>query len=276
MKNNIRLIGIDMDGTLLNSLQEVSKENRRVLKMASDAGICTVIATGRVYSSARLFARYTGIQTPIIACNGAIIKDGETEEVLYSETLPLHDVEVCIRLALAWDVYYHVFSENTLFSQRMEYSAQSYRKLNDSLAEKDQIHIEVLPTPEQILERSAGKVLKVVIADEDLHKLAEIRTILQANDHLEISSSWYNNIEIMKKGVNKGTALEKVALLLGVAKSEVMALGDSENDLSMLQFAGTAVVMGNALPAVKAVADFVTLSNDENGVAHALLQYLQI
>ena len=276
MKNNIRLIGIDMDGTLLNSLQEVSKENRRVLKMASDAGICIVIATGRVYSSARLFARYTGIQAPIIACNGAIIKDGETEEVLYSETLPLYDVEVCIRLALAWNVYYHVFSENTLFSQRMEYSAQSYRKLNDSLAEKDQIHIEVLPTPEQILERSVGKVLKVVIADQDLHKLAEIRRILQANDHLEISSSWYNNIEIMKKGVNKGTALEKVALLLGVPRSEVMALGDSENDLSMLQFAGTAVAMGNALPEVKAVADFVTRSNDEDGVAHALLQHLQI
>jgi len=276
MKNNIRLIGIDMDGTLLNSLQEVSKENRRVLKMASDAGICIVIATGRVYSSARLFARYTGIPAPIIACNGAIIKDGETEEVLYSETLPLHDVEVCIRLALAWNVYYHVFSENTLFSQRMEYGAKSYRRLNESLVEKDQICVEVLPTPEQILERSADKVLKAVIVDEDLHKLAEIRRILQANGHLEISSSWYNNIEIMKKGVNKGTALGKVALLLGIPKSEVMALGDSENDLSMLQFAGTAVAMGNALPEVKAIADFVTLSNDEDGVAHALLQYLQI
>ena len=115
--------------------------------------------------------------------------------------------------------------------------------------------------------------LKVVCFSDDVQKLGRIRAALGADGDLEISASWWNNLEFLAKGVHKGSAVAALAERLNLTMDQVMAVGDNENDLSMLDAAGVSVAMGNAAEHVKARAMHVTRSNQEDGVAHAVCKW---
>ncbi|SHJ90270.1 Cof-type HAD-IIB family hydrolase [Tepidibacter formicigenes] len=270
-----KLIVTDMDGTLLSDHKEISEENKRALKKAQDMGINVAIATGRIYTSAKYYAKLLGLDTPIIACNGAIIREEKTGNTLYENVISIEDSLKVFDICNKYDIYYHFYNDNGFYCKELNHSSLAYSKWNESQPKEDRLNIQVVDNPLEII-KNTDNILKFVIIDENLEKLDEVMNELKKIDTVEVSKSWYNNIEVMSKGVSKGLSVKRLGEYLGVKKEEIITFGDNFNDLSMIEYAGMGVAMGNAEEVVKKNADFVTASNKEDGVAKALKEILDI
>ncbi len=269
-----QLIAIDMDGTLLNSHNQVSERNQKALKQAIERGIKVVIATGRVFTSARVYAELLGIQTPIIACNGALIRNHLTDEVLYQDTMQLEDSLRVIDACKQEQVYFHFYDQEKLYVEERlatyleEYYWGSRERVDTSLP------FERIKDAKVYLRENPIDVLKFVAVDHREERLTALKPLLNQIKGIELNKSWYNNLEVMNQGVSKGKALERMADLYNISLDQVIAFGDNYNDLSMGDYAGTFVAMGNSDDAIKSRASYVTANNDQDGVALGIEKYV--
>ncbi|OPJ55787.1 Cof-type HAD-IIB family hydrolase [Alkalithermobacter paradoxus] len=270
-----KLIVTDMDGTLLNSKNEVSEKNKLMLKKAQDMGIKVAIATGRIYTSARHYAKLLGIKTPIIACNGAIIRESDTGKTIYENILNEEDSIKIIELCEKHGVYYHFYDDEGFYCKELAYSSLLYNEWNEAQPVENRINIKVVDDSKSVIKNGVNP-LKFLIIDEDADKLNNLKKELEQIQTLEISKSWHNNIEVMNKGACKGLAVKRLSQYLNIKQDEIIALGDNYNDLSMIEYAGVGVAMGNAEKIVKEKSNYITTSNDEDGVANALQNILDI
>ncbi|ABR49734.1 Cof-like hydrolase [Alkaliphilus metalliredigens QYMF] len=269
-----QLIILDMDGTLLNSDKEVSEENKKALQNVKDMGMTVAIATGRIFTSARFYARMLGITAPIIACNGALIRDHQTNEVVYSNPIRLEDAIAIAKLCKEKGVYFHFYNQEQFYIEELGFSSLKYHDWNERQNESDRIHMEKMTNAVEFLTNNAIEVLKFVIMDEDPKKLKEIKEALDEMKTLETDKSWYNNLEVMNKGVSKGKAIKRLAEILQITQEKRIAFGDNYNDLSMKESVRTFVAMENGEEFVKERADYITASNDESGVAKGIKKYI--
>ena len=151
-----------------------------------------------------------------------------------------------------------------------------YKVLNKTLPKDKQVRLEVVKDLDEAFKKYKGEILKGVCVEKEFKdKLKEAKEeLIACTTDLEVVSSWDDNFEIMKKGSSKGEAVQMLAKYLGVSQEEVMCIGDSENDLSMITWAGTGVAMGNAIDSVKDVANYVTADNKHGGVAEAIRKFV--
>lgn len=262
-----KLIVTDMDGTLLGSNHEVTEENKKALKEALDKGIHVTVATGRMYSSAKSHISFLNSKVPIIACNGALIKDSITNEIIYSNHIDKEKSLKILDILEKYKVYYQYYSEDLLMCKKIDKDNKNLDKVKKLIS--NGVDLVFVPNlTEFIISKDILKV--VVIEDEDLSILDEIRKELSKIEGLEITKSWFNNIEIMATGSDKGSAVKTLAKYLDIDRESIIAFGDNYNDISMLEFAGIGVAMGNADEFVKSKADYITSINNEDGVAKAL------
>lgn len=262
-----KLIAIDMDGTLLNSENEVSERNKDAIKAATDRGIHVVITTGRVFVSAKYYARLIGITTPIIACNGAYIRELGSDNILFEDSIRDEDCSFLIKTAEESEMYYHLYDDYNFYTKELRYSSMKYYKWNESQAPEDRINIQIHPNLLEIIENSNKNMYKMVVIDDDIEKLNKFREKISLNKNIEIVSSWSNNIEIMNKGISKGSGLNHLCQIMNIKKEQVIAIGDNYNDASMFEFAGLSIAMENGEEEVKRMADIITDTNDNDGVA---------
>ena len=270
-----KLIVSDMDGTLLGDDHQLTEENKIALSKALQKGIKIVPASGRIYDSAKEHFDFLDINTPLIACNGGIIKETKTNKLIYKNSVPN---DICLKIIDVFEkneIYYQLYSENTMMCKNL--SPDDKKKTQERLKNFFNNKVNVHFGDDLKEEVSKHQILKLIAIDErDMDKLKRVREDLSKIEDIEITSSWYNNIEIMHKGANKGEALKALIKYLGIDIKEVIAFGDNYNDLPMIELAGLGVVMGNADDAVKEKADYVTSTNVENGVAEALYKFLEI
>ncbi|WZL71717.1 Cof-type HAD-IIB family hydrolase [Clostridiaceae bacterium 35-E11] len=269
-----KLIVSDMDGTLLNSKSAVSEENKKALKMLLDKGIHVAIATGRIYTSAKVYAKYLDIVTPMIACNGALVRDLKDDTIIYESYLRKEDCLKVIDICRFYNVYFHYYTADTFYTEKLARSSLKYSEWNKTLKEEDQIDIQLIEDAYEQIANSDDPIYKIQLNSDDPTLLQNAKKELIKMDSIELSKSWHNNIEIMNKGVTKASAVEYLARSLGVKQEEIVCFGDNENDISMITYAGLGVAMGNAEDIVKQSADYVTATNDEDGVAKALKQFV--
>ncbi|SHK28032.1 Cof-type HAD-IIB family hydrolase [Paramaledivibacter caminithermalis] len=269
-----KLVVTDMDGTLLNSQGKVPDENKEVLTKLQDNGVHVAVATGRIYTSARIFAKYLGIKTPIIACNGAIVREVNNNKPIYEAHINKDDCIYILEICRKYSVYFHFYTDNTFYTERLEKSALKYSEWNKTLNEEDRINLEVIENAYDFIKDTNEKIYKFLIIDDDENLLKKMRKELTKISGIECCKSRYDNLEIMNKGIQKGVAVKKLADSLGVKREEVICIGDNENDISMIKYAGLGVAMGNAEEIVKQTADYVTDINDNNGVAKALKKFV--
>lgn len=270
----IKLICIDMDGTLLKNEHEVSQEDQCAIKHAVEQGVHVAITTGRVYDCAKLYADQIGLTTPIIASNGAFI-GGLEGETIYCNPLEVEDIRYFLEKTTEKGLLSYLTANFGIISTVELPETNIYKILNKTLKPEQQIRFEQLESIDEILVKYPNEVLKGVCLADDATLLNQVKEEIKSHcPHLEVVSSWKNNFEVMKKGSSKGEAVKQLAEFYHLTPSEVMCIGDSENDLSMIQFAGIGVAMGNAIDLVKEAADFVTRSNEDAGVAHAIDLYV--
>ncbi|AKL94473.1 HAD-superfamily hydrolase, subfamily IIB [Clostridium aceticum] len=265
-----KLAVLDMDGTLLNSKHEISEENKRALREAMKCGVKIAIATGRIYTSAGFYAKLLGLATPIIACNGAFIKEPLGEEGIYSNPIKTEDVLKVIELCKEHNLYFQFYDEENFYVETLSHSALKYHNWNKKQKEEDQIKILQLEDAASYLKVKDIKVLKISIMDDDPKNLENIKNIISKIDSVEVNKSWYDNIEVMNRGVSKGKAIEALGKILDIHGDEIIAFGDNYNDLSMKDYVKTFVAMGNGEVYVKQQADYITDSNDDSGVARGI------
>ncbi|WP_379947363.1 Cof-type HAD-IIB family hydrolase [Enterococcus devriesei] len=269
----MKLAAIDLDGTLLNSQGEIPEENLQALRKFDAQGGIVVLATGRsIHSATEAFAKLA-INGYTLASNGAYvarIEQGEIAEVLNGFTIPTAIVETTFALAKAEKVT--VVASRAEKDDRIVFDPASVEVNSPYYA---QFKLADTSPKELIghLKNADISYFKLAFNSPDVKKLAALRSAFNAKKITSTYSAKYW-LEVMADGVNKGAALKFLLDYLKIAKSEIIAFGDQENDLEMLQFAGTSIAMENAVTLIRQTAAKTTSSNDEAGVAVVINTYL--
>ena len=275
----VKLIALDMDGTLFNSQNEISEKDKETLKRATEAGVAVAVATGRAYVELPIEMLYEAGIRYAITGNGSAVYRLPDKECILSECLDNEVVCTIIRELKQLDIYYDIYVDGLVYCPRSV--CHNIRKMDmpESLHE----HIEKTRIVVDDLEdyiKSCGKSVEkttlnfAYLEDGTCLGKTESAAILDRYPQVEYLSGGFHNWEFTRAGVNKGTGLRFLAERLGVPMNLTMACGDSENDLSMLRAAQVAVAMENAKPAVKEESNYITLSNNESGVAHAIEHFV--
>lgn len=265
-----KLVAIDMDGTLLNSKNQVSERTRQAIMKAKEKGVHIIISTGRILRSALYYSQGLGLKNPIVASNGAIIVD-EMSNIIYKKTIEKALVKDLVNIAKENEMYFHFYDESSFYSDMkvqevLDFYSEGTSDLN--------IELKIFEDIDELTYRQDLNIYKFLFIDEDLDKLKRFRETLSLVDNINISSSWINNVEAMAPNVSKGQAIKELCKRFDVHSDQVIAIGDSENDLSMLNFAGLSVAMGNGGDKIKKQADYTTDHNDNDGVAKVIEKFI--
>ncbi|HZG84617.1 Cof-type HAD-IIB family hydrolase [Paenibacillus sp.] len=239
-----KLLALDMDGTLLNEKSEISAENERWIRAAIDAGVTVCFATGRGYASALPYAEQLGLTSPMVLVNGGEVWTSPAE-LRTRRTMKASDVAALRELALRYDTWYWAYSVERVYNKT-----------------------------DWIEDVHSTEWLKFGYYSEDEAARAGVTEGIRAIGAFETTNSHPYNLELNPPGVSKASGLREVCALLGIGMDEIVACGDSLNDAAMIVEAGLGVAMGNAQEEVKRIADAVTLTNEEDGVAHVIRTYL--
>ncbi|WP_026882915.1 Cof-type HAD-IIB family hydrolase [Clostridium akagii] len=273
-----KLMCIDMDGTLLNSKRVVSDANKNAIKKAHDLGVQIVIATGRVYSNAAFYSNLIGVKSPVIASNGAIIKEKLADKVIYKNELGIENlakiIEVCNKHKLKLNLNTH---NSIISSSRLIYVITKYLFLKSMMnSENGKLNISYVSKPNlfKIIKENSKDIIKCEILDTSPRRLEIAKKDFKKIVNLEIVSSSKNNIEITSKSVSKGQAVKELAKYYNLKAEEIITIGDSQNDLSMIEYAGLGIAMGNGTELVKSKANYITDTNDNDGVAKAINKFI--
>ena len=270
MKHRIKMIGLDLDGTLLTDKKELTDRTKAALRRAIELGITVLVASGRPWMGVPEELRNFPGMRYALTSNGARIIDTKDdrviEEHLLSPQLALKALAVCGKYDTLQEVYFD--GQGYAPEDQMAYVEKYHR--NPSMCEymrKTRLPVKDIRKLVEQENRGLDKV-QALFADMDERETAWKE--LEQEKGLELVGSLQYNIEINAAGVNKGTGLVNLGRMLGIRRKEIMAFGDGDNDIAMLREAGFGVAMANADEQVKAAADYITLSNEEEGVAEAI------
>lgn len=270
-----KLICIDMDGTLLSDKHEVPELNRKMIKEATKQGVKVAITTGRIFTSAKRYSDLIGTDTPIIASNGAYIREKDNDEVIYESNLSKEQFYKILKVIKKYNLNVYFNTCDTMITESVIPENHAYKTMDVDLAEEYKIKFKENAEFDKVFDEFNGKILKAIcIEDQNKEALNKAKEEMQKYDDLEVVSSWHNNFEVMPKGTSKGNAVKILAQMLGIDREEVICIGDSENDLSMIKYAGLGVAMGNALDIVKENADYITDTNSEAGVGKVIQKFI--
>jgi len=267
---NIKLVAIDLDDTLLRSDLTISEHTVAVLRQVRGMGVAVTISTGRMFSSARPFAERLEFDVPLITYGGALVKNAASGEVLYNRPLEPEVARRVIRFARERKVQVNFYLLN---GEDDELYAELTTSWGENYGRFSRVPFHRVPDLEALLE--GGNPLKLMLIDDEPvadRCLLELRELLGEQVHLAKSKPRF--LEVDHPEATKGRALQELAAWLQVERSQVLAIGDSYNDIEMLEFAGLGIAVANAPPEVRRRAGHVTASNDEDGVAQALEQFV--
>lgn len=263
-----KLIALDMDGTLLKGDHTISEETKNKLMLAKEKGVKVVLASGRPIEGLERYLKELELQNEgdyVVSYNGAIVQDTYTKEIVSKMTLKGSDLHELYELSKEIKVNIHAFSKEGCITPVLTKYSELEGTINgiDVLIvdfntvnkEEDIIKIMMIDEPE-ILEEAIKKIPASIY---------EKYTVVR-------SAPFF--LEFLNKEVDKGAGVKALAENLNIKREEVICVGDAGNDEHMVRYAGLGVAMGNAFPELKEVADFITKTNEEDGVAYVVDKYI--
>lgn len=262
-----RLAVFDLDGTLLASLEQAtcSPRVKAALQRALSQGVTVTLASGRMFRSLQPFALELGLTAPLLCYQGAWIQSPTAPEPLLRRTLPPDVARRALTLAETRGWHVMLYAGDWLYLREKRFADRFYTELLG--------HYRLVQDWGTVLTREAvDKVLCVAEEAHIPHLMAEFSALLQGEAGVVRSHRYL--MEVIPAGVSKGQAVAWLAQHLGIPREHVLAVGDQENDIEMLRWAGCGVAMGNAPEQVKAVADWVAPTVEEDGAAVALEAWL--
>lgn len=269
--NKIQLIGIDLDGTLLNRKKEVDAYTARILKRCIREGIQVYFVSGRPYPFVKQIARKVDPHIQIIAANGGYLEMNGYEEENVIEEHVLYEIidKIAKYQSKAFFKSKQIIYTHESYDQRFMYDHMN-SQLDEDLKAASICEL----SWNQLKARVKG-ILKILIYEEDCERLKALQQEIQDVCSVEIVNFCDINIDITAHNITKGYAMCSVMETYGITSQQVMAIGDSDNDLPMLEVAGVKVAMKNAQENIKEYCDFITDDNDHDGVGKAISKFLQ-
>jgi Cof subfamily protein (haloacid dehalogenase superfamily) len=255
-----KIVALDLDGTLLDSNGQISDKHNQIVKMTREAGVHVLLATGRYYMQTTRIIDQLGFKDILVSNDGAVTLKVDTNQVLGEFSFSIHDVAQAIHCCRDKKIH---FSVCTAFNYFVETIDDFQRKQCEKYETTYQIVEDVFSIDE--------KIMKFTVSDNNY------KGGWQDYDypiHLRKRADAEFFKEIVHCNTFKTNAIKNVLHKLNIKPSEMIAIGDNFNDIDMIEFAGMGIAMGNALNEVKSIANDVTLSNDEDGVYHALQKHL--
>ena len=272
----IKLIATDLDGTFVNDQKQLLDENVQACSECAEKGILIVPATGRtIVGIPEEIRNIPGVHYAITV-NGASVVDLETGEVLSSCLLRAETAIRIMELARDSedDIMYDAYVDGIGYTRQEFWDNLSHYVPDKGVHELVRKTRKPVPDNIEYIRRNCETVDKINLFFVDEKARVRMREVLAKESDILVSSSLSNNLEINAAGADKGRALLRLAETLGIRREETMAFGDGENDISMIRLAGIGVAMENAEESVKAAADYITVTNNEAGVAAALRKYV--
>lgn len=262
-----KLVALDIDGTLLNSSHEIPRENIETINKLQKEGVEFVIVTGRPDIMAKKYAEELQIPSVILGNNGATIRNVDTNHLFFQRFIPKEKVIELYEYFSKKDIYFRLYGLDSIYTfneDEFDESKNEFAVFSKNLAKNMDFKI-----INNISELDCD-VIKFVCFTNDYEKLLNIQKELSSIEDVEIVRGSKNGIDINAKGISKGETLLKYANKLGIDSKEIIAIGDSENDLSMLSVVGFPITLENGDQALKDIAMMITESNDNAGVSKAL------
>lgn len=276
-RHSIKMIGLDLDGTLLNSEKRISEYTRSVLNHAIEKGVIVLPSTGRPATGLpKEIIDFPGIRYAVTSNGARVVDLKENGKSVYECGVPVEKVKGVMKILSKYDtmreVYYkgHGYAAGEKIDEVERYMSNPVMK-EYILATR--IRVDDLDAYVEEHMESVDKV-HILFADPEKEKMKAAREIEEMYPELNVTSALDNNLEINEAGANKGLALIELGRLLGIEREEIMACGDGLNDRAMIEEVGFGVAMENAMEEVKKVADYITVSNDEDGVAKAIEKFV--
>jgi Cof subfamily protein (haloacid dehalogenase superfamily) len=262
----ITLVALDLDGTIMGRERSISQRVRYAIKRAIDQGHAVTIATGRGFTPTAHFAQDLGVNVPIICYQGALIQDHRHGRTVHSATIPLEVARDLIAFSQARQLNFQVY---------MQDDRAYVGEMNPVMARIAELSGIPVTAVGDLAGWLSQPPIKFLFFEQE-EAVAELVRDMQAqfDGHLQVVRSWDRLIEATGPGVSKGGALARLAAHLGASRSGTMAVGDQDNDVSMIAWAGLGVAMGNGSPAAKAAADVIAPSLEADGAAWAIERYV--
>lgn len=269
-RRKVSLLAFDLDGTLLDSSFDISRETLQAIHDVMGKGIKVTISSGRIASMQQVFVSRLGFEGPYIASNGALVIDSRDKTVLHSQPINPVILKRLCDFSLDANLHISVQTMSTLY----------FSKDNPRISRLEHYHRVAAKhgypeVPVELLKKGCSNYLekptyKVLIYTPEAAQHQQLTAYLDQSPGLIYTFSEPNLFEISPRGVDKGRGIEMVADYYGIPLSEVCAFGDYDNDIPIFQRVGTAIAMGNASDNLTAFADFVTDTNDNNGIGTAI------
>ena len=291
-----KLLVLDMDGTLLNENQKISSESIVAIKKAKQMGVKIVIASGRTIEGIENYLKELDLLTDdnySVVCSGAVVMNNTKQEIIHSNPLSYEEFKYVFDLVKQLNINLNMYSDECILIHSSNYFSRF-----DSIANNLPLKIADFNS----LDKDT-LITKIMLINEDLSMAEEMKALypgiivkdisIQANESYNrrlfedisklpaeflkkftVSKVTPFNVEVMKKGADKRSGVEKLAQKFKIKPREIICIGDSGNDKQMIEYAGLGVAMGNAFQEIKEIASYVTFSNVDNGVAHVIEKFI--
>ena len=273
MKMEYKLLGFDLDGTILTGEKKLTARTKRALEEAIAQGMIVLPATGRPFSGIpKEIMEVKGIRYALTS-NGARIVDAKDGSVVYEKPVPKEITEKILDIYDKYDTLQEAYFDREVYAQEDRLQEIYRYHKNPHMWEYVRSTRTVVPSIKKWYDEAKRDADKLQLMFADMQEMQRARKELEMIPGLVMTGSLGNNIEINAQGINKGIGMLELGRMLGITREEIMACGDGDNDLEMLKAVGLGVAMGNAEESVKAAADYVTDTNEEEGVAKAVEKF---
>lgn len=286
-----KLAAIDLDGTMLNQYGIVTQRTKEAIKKVQQQGIEVVIASGRPTDSVKTIAKEIESKKYFISGNGAIIYDIANDEIIYENILKKQKTLDIIKICEENSIYYNIYTDKEIIAKSLQCNVLYYHKENLNKEEKNKTRINIVENIYDYISNRDEKIVKITICDSHpvifnsiMRKLKEIdeievlevshmsrKMIRQGTEDIPIE---YFYTEISAQNVDKWNAIEFLKDKMQIETEEIVAIGDNINDKKMIENAGLGIAMGESTPVIKEVANQITDSNIDDGVAKVLEKLL--
>jgi hypothetical protein len=260
-----KAVFIDMDGTLLKSDHSVSEANREAIHRLEQRGVLVVPISARpLHGMLHIIKDVVSVDTPLVSLNGGYIV--HKNEIIFQDAVPLHDVASVHKEIAMYDVSAMYYSQMEWFAERETDRIKKEQKITG-------VKIKIQPFADTLQywhEQNSGPNKILIAGEKHLVQEVEQQLIAIHEGNLNIFKSQSTYLEVMSNATSKAKAIQFLIDRYGIEQRQIIAIGDNFNDQGMIEFAGMGVAMGNAPEQIKAVANYVTDTNNNDGVAKAL------
>ncbi|WP_392565231.1 pyridoxal phosphatase [Utexia brackfieldae] len=264
-------VAFDMDGTLLNNQRQILPETIAVIEKIKAKGIKVVLVTGRHHSVIYPYYYQLGLDAPVVCCNGTYLYDFKQQQAFYANPIDKPQATSLLKQVNEFGIHTLIYTDSMMCYEVLDDHLQGLFGWIDSLPTFLRPKIYQVDSFQDVIEQSSA-IYKFATSSHDIPALKAFSVAVEARGDLECEWSWINRADVALKGNTKGNGLEKWSKLTGIPLANMVAFGDSYNDISMLERCGLGIAMGNADVAVQQKADRVIGHNNEPSLATVLTE----